>query len=627
MLLVGSGLLHQRHASASAPDFPDTAKVSYRMSSNTNESLITAELDRALASLAFSRSARARDLLRYLIEAKRANNAGRLKESVIALDVFDRNAATYDPANDGIVRVSVNRLRQVLDNYYNDEGRTSSLRFEIQRGGYTPIIRRVVPDSLPPLPRIAVLPLANFTGDPALAALCDGLTEDLIDAMARIPRIKVIARTSSFRYRDVARDIRAIAKELEVDALLEGSVQLVGEELRVTAQLILGSDGTHLWSHAFESAVDQRSTLQAALIDALARSLDRHDADVDRAAVSIEREQAPAAAHEMIYAARAHRALQSTEAIRMSISLSHEATRLYPNFAAGWESLASGRYALRSSWLASESTSLDSIRMPLKRALEIAPDNVDALSLSGYEICAHDAAWEEGLALCRKAASLAPSNATLRMRIGALTLAIGHTVEADQLFDEAIALDPHAPLNYFWSSMAQYKLHGVDAALERINVGRTRVGSPMIFDNLALSHKLVDQRFAEILPIAEAAATANPSVPALTLRVSQCLAGLGRLDEARSRFQPFLNQCNPSQVDYQEMAIEACGDDSIRVYELAHRAIDAQCPNCLLLPIDPLFKRHWSDPRWHALMHRLNRSSVPPFVPLHLVGTVAQRIE
>ena len=136
-----------------------------------SESLITAELDRTLESRTLARSARARDLLRYLIDSKRLGHAGRLKESTIALDVFSRDAATYDSATDGIVRVSVNRLRELLDRYYADEGRSSELRFEIQRGDYTPTIRQSTPAGPPDLPRITVLPLVNFTGDANREAL------------------------------------------------------------------------------------------------------------------------------------------------------------------------------------------------------------------------------------------------------------------------------------------------------------------------------------------------------------------------------------------------------------------------------------------------------------------------
>jgi len=240
---------------------------------NPNRDEVNAELARVLRSRAFARSQRARDLLLYLVSSLHDGGTTRLKESVIALDVFGRDAATYDSTNDGIVRVSVNRLRELLDRYYGDEGRSNGLRIEIQRGGYVPIVRRNTPAGLPAKPRIAVLPLANFTGRSDEDALCDGLSEDIIDAMTRLPDVRVIARTSSFRYKNANRDVREIATELAVDALLEGSVQLDGAQLKVTTQLVLGSDGSHLWSHVFTFARDERHVLLDALIDLMLRSL------------------------------------------------------------------------------------------------------------------------------------------------------------------------------------------------------------------------------------------------------------------------------------------------------------------------------------------------------------------
>ncbi len=237
------------------------------------EDQIDAELARVLDSRSFSRAARQRTLLGYLVNARRAGEGARLKESTIALDVFGRDAATYDSAVDGIVRVSVNRLRDLLDRYYENEGSRDSLRFEIQRGGYVPIIRRASPDSLPPTPRLAVLPLANFTGKEENEALCDGLTDDLIDALAQIDDVRVIARTSSFKYKGQSLDIRQIATDLSVDAILEGSVQLIGDHIRLSAQMILGVDGTHLWSHAFEVDASDRDLLQRELIALMHRSL------------------------------------------------------------------------------------------------------------------------------------------------------------------------------------------------------------------------------------------------------------------------------------------------------------------------------------------------------------------
>ncbi len=227
-----------------------------------------------LASRTFARAVRSRSLLQYLVEAKLADQSVRLKESSIAVDVFGRTPAAFDGDADGIVRVSINRLREQLERYYSDEGRAAAFKFEIPRGSYVPIIRRTAPQPLPAMPRIVVLPLANFTGDDTNEALCDGLTDDMIDALARLHTVQVLARTSSFRFKNVSKDIREIATELDAHFVLEGSVQEVGSRLRLTAQMIVAADGTHLWSHSFESDAENRANLQSQLIDLMRRSIE-----------------------------------------------------------------------------------------------------------------------------------------------------------------------------------------------------------------------------------------------------------------------------------------------------------------------------------------------------------------
>ncbi len=575
-------------------------------------------LERVLESEAFARATRARDLLRYLVNCKLAGELARLKETSIALDVFGRIATTYDSASDGIVRVSANRLRELLDRYYADNGRDDALRFEIQRGGYVPIIRRVTPAGLPKSPRIAVLPLVNFTGETAFDALADGLTEDLIDAMTRVPGVRVTARTSSFRYKGQTLDARQIASELGVDALLEGSVQFAGDRLRITAQLILGHDGTHLWSHGFEGSVEQRGPLQAALIEVMIRSLGRDDASSEPVVAALEVERAPQLARNLVDQARTHAMLQTVEALRMAESLAREATVAAPEFVTAWSTLADVLMLQRSSWFLTWSVALESIRAPLRRALELSPDHPSALSLRGYDTCVHESRWDDGIRDCERAARLAPNNSVVLSRLAAILLSAARFPEATATLDAVLELDPYSPVNHYWRSMPYMVAGDWDAALQVIANGRRRLGNLVTFDNMEFAWGIEAGRYAQVLPLAEAVASANPQAPVFAMRTSQCLAGLGRIDEARAQFAAHANRCNPYQRDYLMLAIEACGSDHDRFYEHAARAVDAKCPNCILLPIDPLFRRFHNDSRWTELMLRLNRETRPPFYPVGL---------
>src|SRR6516165_3335398 len=101
-------------------------------------------------------------------------------------------------------------------------------------------------------PSIAVLPFANMSGDKEQEYFSDGLSEEIINALAQIPGLKVIARTSAFAFRGKELDIREIAERLGVETVLEGSVRRSGNRVRITAQLITAADGSHLWSQRYD---------------------------------------------------------------------------------------------------------------------------------------------------------------------------------------------------------------------------------------------------------------------------------------------------------------------------------------------------------------------------------------
>ena len=111
-------------------------------------------------------------------------------------------------------------------------------------------------------PSIAVLPFANLSADPEQAFFCDGMAEEVINALARVEGLRVVARTSSFAFREKQEDIREIGRRLDVRNLLEGSVRRAGDQLRITTQLISVADGSHLWSERFDRRLEDVFAIQ-----------------------------------------------------------------------------------------------------------------------------------------------------------------------------------------------------------------------------------------------------------------------------------------------------------------------------------------------------------------------------
>ncbi len=131
------------------------------------------------------------------------------------------------------------------------------------------------------LSSVAVLNFVNMTGDPQLEYLGDGVAEELINILSRNPGLKVTSRTSSFAYKHRQLDARQISSELGVGFLIEGSVRVSGDQMRVTAQLIDADDGLHILSNNFDHELSDLLVLQCDFADAIASAIDPHLGPID----------------------------------------------------------------------------------------------------------------------------------------------------------------------------------------------------------------------------------------------------------------------------------------------------------------------------------------------------------
>jgi len=217
-------------------------------------------LDKVLNSKVLAGSASLKKLLNYLVTKVSRAEDQEIKEYSLGTEVFGRKDS-FDPQVDTIVRVQVRRLRQKLREYYGKEGVGDLIHIQIPKGSYVPTFTQLWVDRPCPagqsLPcRLAVLPFLVLSQDEDSHTFANALTETLIDDLAKFGHLQVVSRTSAFIFKNRHKDVRQIAKQLNVDAILEGSVQRANAHLRIKIRLVNAKTGFTVWSSRIDADAD-----------------------------------------------------------------------------------------------------------------------------------------------------------------------------------------------------------------------------------------------------------------------------------------------------------------------------------------------------------------------------------
>jgi TolB-like protein len=301
---------------------------------------------------------------------------------------------------------------------------------------------------------IAVLPFTNLSGDPARDYFSDGMSEELLNLLARVPGLKVASRTSSFAYKGRNLDIRQVGEELGVETVLEGSVRQAGEQVRITAQLIDAKSGFHLWSETYDRRLEDifqvQDEIAAAIVDKLRIELAPQDQ-----ALAV-RDKAPTQnveAYEMYLQARAVWKKRGEDNLRRAVDLYQRALGLDPGFARAHAALASAYVVL-----------------------------------PGYTREPGDEAQFLPLAetSARQALSIDPNIGEAHAVLAQINAERGDLLDAESGFFFAISLEPNEATPHHWYSILLGKVGRLDAALAQARRAyELDPSSPILAANLA----------------------------------------------------------------------------------------------------------------------------------------------
>jgi len=290
-----------------------------------------------------------------------------------------------------------------------------------------------------PQKSIAVLPFLNESGDPRDEYFSDGLSEELIAALAQIGELKVIGRSSSFRFKERKEESKTIGEKLGVATLLEGTVRKQGERVRIVAELINVADGIELWTRTFDRELKDIFAVQAEIAAAVAGSLKVTLLGSDEQSAGSATKSTEA--HNAYLQGHFHFQRRNLEDFRKAVSYFDEAIRLDPNYALAYAE-RSEAWSFIGDLTGQRATAWPKAKSDAENAVAIAPELAEAHAALGWVRFFIDWKFAEGLSELKRAKELSPANPTANDLLARVIVYLGQVDEAERHARHAVELDP-----------------------------------------------------------------------------------------------------------------------------------------------------------------------------------------
>jgi TolB-like protein/Tfp pilus assembly protein PilF len=569
-------------------------------SNEVSGAAVRQQLETILLSRTFLKAESLAKLLRFIVEQELDGNRDRLREQIIAEEAFGRR--NFDPQADTIVRSQARRLRQRLMDYYDTEGRAQPISIVLEKGSYVPAFRRVRPAPAGDVvsdSSIVVLPFLNLTGLSSQEYFSDGLTEEIITALSKVRRLKVVARTSAFAFKNREADVREIGRRLGVAAVLEGSVRTSGDRLRVTAQLIDCKTGFHLWSENYDREQSDIFEVQSEIADSILRTLVRSapPSTVRHKTTNMEAYHLFLRAIYEFFRVTADSIPRCTELLRQAIAIDPDfaAARAFQGMtlvAAGWWGMAPSMAVFpQARQLANEALALDPQCAEARLALAIIRFAFD------HDI---DGSLDEFDDLLE----FSPGYAFARLGQAYALLAARRFDEAMESARQAHELDPLSVIYVYNRGVVAHFAQRWDEA-ERFARAAAQLVPEFAESYILMGGCLMEaRRFDEAIPLMEKAISMNATIGLEILPI--CYCRMGRFDDAEVAFNRLVELARHTYVAPHRFALAASAfPDTGRVFDYLEAAWKEHDARLIWLRSWPLFDHLHSDPRFVELSRRL----------------------
>jgi adenylate cyclase len=460
---------------------------------------------------------------------------------------------------------------------------------------------------------VAVLPFVNLSDDKNSEYFSDGVSEELLTVLQKIPGMHVAARTSSFSFKGKNATAQEIGQKLGVAHLVEGSVRKSGDQVRIAARLTRTDTGEELWSENYTRDLKDVFAVQTELAQTIVEQLRSRFGESDAGAKEKIQAEVQAAekggtknveAHQFYLQGRFFENRHSEESAREALAAYEHAVALDPNYALAWAGVASSNL-----WFSAFATGggqktfdehLSKAQAALDRALSIEPDLPSALVTKATIETNFDFNWKAAAQTLKKALAIAPSDPNILLAAGTLEQGLGNTDRSTELYRRAVDMDPvNALARAFLAFNFATTNRFAEAKAEYPRFVELNPSAPWAHAGLGLAY-LLQNKFEE----AATEAQADAADWARLLVVSCARWSQKRVQDSDAALDKLIKNYGETAA-YQVAEVCAWRGENDKAFEWLERARRQRDPGLVGSQHDPLLKNLHADPRWNTFLHTM----------------------